>query len=320
MECGARYHPSRDQLALATEATASLDRVLPLSRLHAATDESDATWSALRELGLLGMTLPEQAGGSALGAAEEVLIVMALGRRLIAPSVLATIGVNCSPLHEWAPMLANSIVAAGYRRGDRIVLVHDRQARFLLVRGPTDAQLVAAPIASRVLVSALWLSELHEVLSLGEPIVTLPDQLLLRLRLLDAAILVGVAEAALDMAVGYAGIREQFGRPIGSFQAVKHHCANMVTAARRARDQATFAAIALDDHRDDAELQVECAFLTAGTAALRNAGLNIQIHGGIGFSDEADPHLLLKRAQLYINIAGGLEESAERVARIRPAT
>jgi alkylation response protein AidB-like acyl-CoA dehydrogenase len=117
--------------------------------------------------------------------------------------------------------------------------------------------------------------------------------------------------------VAYAGIREQFGRPIGSFQAVKHHCANMAIAARCARDQTTFAAVAIDEERPDAQLQVECAYLIAATAALENAGKNIQIHGGMGFSDEADPHLFLKRAQLLIAIAGGLEAATSRIANIK---
>jgi alkylation response protein AidB-like acyl-CoA dehydrogenase len=116
------------------------------------------------------------------------------------------------------------------------------------------------------------------------------------------------------MGVAYAGIRSQFGRPIGSFQAVKHHCANMAIAARCARDQTDFAAVALDEDRPDAALQVECALLVAGSAALDNCGLNIQIHGGIGFSDEADPHLVLKRARLQIALAGGLEAASERIA------
>ena len=109
-----------------------------------------------------------------------------------------------------------------------------------------------------------------------------------RLRLLDAAALAGLARAALDMAVAYAGLREQFGRPIGSYQAIKHHCANMALAARCAADQVSFAATALDDAREDAVLQVECAVYVAGSAALDNSGKNIQIHGGIGFSDEAE--------------------------------
>jgi alkylation response protein AidB-like acyl-CoA dehydrogenase len=119
------------------------------------------------------------------------------------------------------------------------------------------------------------------------------------------------------MAVAYAGVREQFGRPIGTFQAIKHHCANMVVAARCARDQTNFAAVAFDDERPDAALQVECALLVAGSAALDNAGKNIQIHGGMGFSDEADPHLFLKRAQLLLALAGGLDAANVRVASLQ---
>jgi alkylation response protein AidB-like acyl-CoA dehydrogenase len=155
---------------------------------------------------------------------------------------------------------------------------------------------------------------LREYASLDEPVARFDAAGVLRLRLIDAAVLAGTATAALEMAVAYALVRQQFGRPIGSFQAVKHHCASMAIAARCARDQVSFAAVALDDGRDDAELQVECALWSAGSAALDNAGKNIQIHGGIGFSDEADPHLYLKRAQLQISIAGGLEAANRRVA------
>jgi alkylation response protein AidB-like acyl-CoA dehydrogenase len=75
-----------------------------------------------------------------------------------------------------------------------------------------------------------------------------------------------------------------------------------------------FAAVAVDDGRSDAALQVECALWVAGSAALDNAGKNIQIHGGIGFSDEADPHLCLKRARLSVAIAGGLEAANRRIS------
>jgi 3-oxochol-4-en-24-oyl-CoA dehydrogenase len=124
----------------------------------------------------------------------------------------------------------------------------------------------------------------------------------------------GAAHDCVDTATAYAKDRLQFGRPIAMFQAVKHHCANMAVAARRACDQANFAAVAVDDQREDAAFQVDCALLVAGTAALENSGKNIQVHGGIGFSDEADPHLLLKRAQLSIALAGGLEAANSRIA------
>jgi alkylation response protein AidB-like acyl-CoA dehydrogenase len=114
-------------------------------------------------------------------------------------------------------------------------------------------------------------------------------------------------------------VREQFGRAIGSFQAVKHHCANMALAARCACDQVGFAAIAVDDDRDDAALQVESALFVAGSAAIENSGKNIQVHGGIGFSEEAAPHRLLKRARVLVQLAGGLEAALSRVTSYPPA-
>ena len=201
------------------------------------------------------------------------------------------------------------------RRGDRTVVVEDGAADFVLVRGPTAAGIYATDsAASRPLDRRLWLADLSECDLFGEPLARFDDSQLLRLRLIDAAALSGIAAAALDMGVSYAGTREQFGRAIGSFQAVKHHCANMAISASCARDQVSFAAVAVDDRRADAALQVECALWIAGSAALENAAKNIQIHGGIGFSDEADPHLLLKRAQLLITLAGGLEAANRRIA------
>jgi alkylation response protein AidB-like acyl-CoA dehydrogenase len=88
----------------------------------------------------------------------------------------------------------------------------------------------------------------------------------------------------------------------------------MALAARCACDQVGFAAIAVDDGRDDAALQVESAFFVAGSAAIENCGKNIQVHGGIGFSEEAGPHRLLKRARVLVQVAGGLEASLMRVA------
>jgi alkylation response protein AidB-like acyl-CoA dehydrogenase len=218
--------------------------------------------------------------------------------------------------------------------------VEDAAADLVLLRDGSEAALYElGSCVLRTVDERLWLAGLREVVGssepaglaptaplgrvtgsaagLGEPIARFEAQQLLRLRLIDAAALAGISQAAVDMSVAYAGTRAQFGRPIGSFQAVKHHCANMVSAARRARDQTGFAAVAVDEGRDDAALQVECALFVAGEAALENAGKNIQIHGGMGFSDEADPHLLLKRAQLLIAIAGGLEAANERVANIK---
>jgi alkylation response protein AidB-like acyl-CoA dehydrogenase len=315
VESAIRYHPSPDQLALASTIEESLAPLLPISRLHASPTEDDRTWSSLDEIGIFGITASEAAGGSGLGAVEEALIAMALGRQLAAPSILATMGAAHAAPIAGAPELKGRRIAAGLRRGDRTVVVEDGAADFVLVRGPTGAAVYAAgSAAARPLDRRLWLAHLSECDLFGEPLARFDDSGLLRLRLIDAAALSGIAGTALDMAVSYAGTREQFGRPIGSFQAIKHHCANMAISASCARDQVSFAAVAVDDKRGDAVLQVECALWVAGSAALENAGKNIQIHGGIGFSDEADPHLLLKRAQLLITLAGGLEAANRRIA------
>lgn len=326
-----RYHPSAEQLALAGTIDESLLELLPLSRLHASRDEDAATWKSLEEIGIFTMGVSEEQGGSGLGAVEEALVAMRLGSRLASPGILATMGVARLLSSEQiaaqggAPVTANSPrgtpaslrAAAAYRHGGRIIVLEEQEARFVLLREADAATIHEWPGAgARPLDERLWLAALREVADLGRPLARLEGSRLARIRLLDAAALAGIAGAALDMAVAYAGTRQQFGRPIGTFQAVKHHCADMAIAARCARDQVSFAAVALDDGRADAPLQVESALLVSGSAALTNAGRNIQIHGGMGFSDEADPHLFLKRAQLLIAIAGGLEEATRRIAAI----
>lgn len=320
MKTDMRYHPNAEQMALASTFNESLAALLPLSRLHEKREETAATWSSLQSLGLFGIALGEAEGGSGLGAAEEALIALELGRCLAAPAVLATMGATHASFATDAQRIARGRrTAAAYRREARLIVVGDAPAEFLLVRDGSDAAL-CAKIASAVPVDdRLWLDPLRESGARPERIVGFDSRGLVRLRLLDAAALAGTAEAALNMSVAYAGVRRQFGRPIGGFQAIKHHCANMAIAARCARDQVSFAAIAIDDDREDAKLQVDCALLVAGNAALENAGRNIQIHGGMGFSDEADPHLLLKRAQLLLAIAGGLEATNERIAAVRRA-
>jgi len=309
------YHPSAEQLALANTIEESLAELLPLSRLHRAHEEDNGTWTQLQEIGIFSIGLREEEGGSGLGAAEEALIAMALGRRLAAPAVFATIGATHALSSQRVSAGRGARVSCGYRRGDKVLFVNDSIAQSLLVRSSTGAGLFDSPQgAQRPVDSRLWLGDLREASALGQPLANFDDAGVLRLRLLDAAALSGIAQAALDMGVAYAGSREQFGRPIGSFQAVKHHCANMAISARGARDQTAFAAVAIDQGRDDAEFEVDSALYVAGSAALENAAKNIQIHGGLGFSDEADPHLLIKRAQLLLSVAGGLEAANDRIA------
>lgn len=311
------YRPNADQLALASTMGESLQELLPLRRLHGSFHEDAATWKSLEEIGVFAIALSEGQGGSGLGAVEEALIVMCLGRHLASAGVLATIG--AAHLRQDGRQSGVMRAAAAYRDGGRVILVEEPGADIVLLREQAGAALHRMP-ARRPdcpLDSRLWLAALRHVSDAGEPLLHCDARGLERLRLIDAAALAGIAEATLEMAVAYSKERKQFGRPIGSFQAIQHHCANMAIAARCARDQVGFAAAAIDAGHPDAGLQVECALLMAGSAALENAGRNIQIHAGMGFSDEADPHLFLKRARLLVTIAGGLESAHRRIAEIR---
>lgn len=315
-----RYHPSRDQQALASTFNESLAELLPVGRLHAAYEESEVTWANLEALGLFGIAVREEDGGSGLGSTEEALIVMELGHQLAAPAILATIGATHSVGYAGrGSVLSGRRVAMAYGRDARIVVVDDSSTDLLLVRDGSNTAIHQRPTDCVPIDDYLWSARLYECSVESEPVARYEERGVLRLRLLDAAALAGMAATAVRMGVEYSAIRTQFGRPIGSFQAVKHQCANMAISARCARDQVCFAAVALDQGRPDAALQVDCALVVAGNAALENAGRNIQVHGGMGFSDEADPHLVLKRAQLLIAVAGGISAAIDRIANASAA-
>ena len=295
------YQPSRDQRSLADSFIDSLAPLLPVERLHRSVDEDAATWAALDALGLFDMGVSEDAGGLGLGAVEEALVVTALGRCLASPSVLATLGAAHASYTGARPRR----VFAAF---DGFAVDCPAGAPVLLRSGVfATASIGVAQDATH------WLSDLAPV-ETGEQLGSFDAAGLLRLRLIEAAALAGLADGACALAVSYAQVREQFGRAIGSYQAVKHFCANMAIAAQSAGDLVTFAAVAIDNGRPDAPAQVEAAWIAAAQAALGNAATNIQVHGGIGFSDEADPHLFIKRARLLVAVGGGVEKALERIA------
>jgi alkylation response protein AidB-like acyl-CoA dehydrogenase len=121
---------------------------------------------------------------------------------------------------------------------------------------------------------------------------------------LTAAEALGVAERTLELSVEYAKVRRQFGKPIGTFQAIKHRCADMAVRAEVARAMVTYAAVALDEGEEGVARHVAMAKALAGNAALGNATDNIQNHGGMGYTWESDAHLYLKRARLLEHCFG----------------
>ena len=134
-----------------------------------------------------------------------------------------------------------------------------------------------------------------------------------RALLLLSAFAVGIAEATRDMAVEYAKIREQFGRPIGSFQAIKHICADMAIRCEAALCQTAFASLVLAEGHDGPAFHATSSKLVAAASAVKNASQNIQVHGAIGVTAEADPHLFLKRAHLIEQLWSDSRRCRERL-------
>jgi alkylation response protein AidB-like acyl-CoA dehydrogenase len=130
-----------------------------------------------------------------------------------------------------------------------------------------------------------------------------------------AAVMLGAARKSMDMSVEYAKVREQFGQPIGSFQAIKHACAEMLVEVENAHAATYYAAWALDAGAPDAGLAASVAKSYVGEASRKVCGSSIQVHGGIGFTWEYDLHLFFKQAKYFEAMYGDAEHHRERVLR-----
>jgi alkylation response protein AidB-like acyl-CoA dehydrogenase len=314
--------PTAEQTEIVDSLRHFLNARAPVSRLRPPapqTGNSDhRLFRDLGDLGIWGCGLPEAVGGVGLAAAEESLIYRELGRHLLSPSTFAlTLGAHL--LAHFDEKLLSSFIDGSARVG----IANPRGPVSLAARCNGDVHLFDCSDAEWVLISnesgaGLFrrddFAELEPVRSMDN-LVTLHRARLVNVRpsywsaasdrqlheramLLLSAFAVGIAEATRDMAVGYAKTREQFGRPIGSFQAIKHICADMAIRCEAAACQTAFASLVLAEGHDGLAFHTTSSKLVAATSAIKNASQNIQVHGAIGFTAEADPHLFLKRAHV----------------------
>ena len=137
-----------------------------------------------------------------------------------------------------------------------------------------------------------------------------------RLAVASVAELCGAGERMLEMAVAHAREREQFGRPIGSFQAVKHMCADMLVRLESAKAAVHYAALTIAEQRSDAPLAASAAKAFAAEAIGLLAEDALQVHGGLGFSWEHDIHLFVRRAASVARLHGSADAHRERVATL----
>ncbi|MFG2714800.1 acyl-CoA dehydrogenase family protein [Streptomyces goshikiensis] len=297
------FQPTRDQRDLRAGVRELLAGRYGRDALRAAVDGGTAVdrglWRELGAAGFFALRLPEAEGGVGLGLPEAVLVFEEAGRALLPGPLVAT------------HLAAGAVPGAA--AGTAVVTAFDlgeRGGPLVSYLAEADAVLGAARLPPGEPVrSADPLTPLHRVPGGGAADVSAYRD---TGALLTAALQVGSALRTLELAVRYAGEREQFGQPIGAFQAVKHLCAGMLVRAEVARTAVYAAAVTADGEAVEtpgetpAEVAAEVAGEVAGEiaaaklladeAAVRNARDCLQVYGGMGFTWEADVHLHLKRA------------------------
>ncbi len=312
------------------------------SLLDAPEEARPPFWGGIVELGWLGLHIDEEHGGSGFGLPELVVVVEELGRAVapgpfvptvIASSVIAKEGtadqktrllpglidgtvtaaiglaggvsINNGPQNQTADGEVGVVLGAGLAEllliaaGDD-VLVLERDRAGVSVEVPENFDPTRR--SGRVRLQNVTVSD-------GDILRGARESALARARTLLAAEAVGGAADCVESAVEYAKVRQQFGRTIATFQAVKHHCANMVVASESGIAAVWDAsrAAAEDSSEDEAQFRLIAAVAAALAfpAYARNAELNVQVHGGIGYTWEHDAHLHVRRAIVTAALLGG---------------
>lgn len=272
-----------------------------------------ALWSELRDAGVFTLGLADSEGGLGLGVTESVLVFEQLGHALVAGPLVATFlaaGTVDGDVVGLVERHSGSLVLSHLDDLDALVVL-DSQGLWHVDPASVRAQQVARPLDPHTPLAVA--AHVPRGVQVGDA----EAAALWRIggAVLTAALLAGIADRLTSMATGYAKEREQFGRAIGSFQAVKHLCADMLVRTEIARSAVYAAGVLLDDPSAGDPLRaVAGAKLLAGQNALANAKACIQVHGGMGFTWEVPAHLYLKRAAVLDTEFGTADEHAEALA------
>ncbi len=339
-----------DQLALrdgAREVLAGLATRADVRRFTEGDRPHDPTlWSALVDQGWLQVDRAEAEGGLGFGFVEVALLAECIGAHAApAPFVSTFIAAAASAREQpdrAAALRSGERVAAAVLNRQLDSLRADRDGAQWLLHGVVDPA-TYAPSADDVVVAAitedgpgLFLAELGSVerrrepaIDITRPVGWLRFERVPAVRLgtenavesfldagatLVAAEMLGGAQTALEMAVEYARVRTQFGKPIGSFQAIKHRCADMLVDVEGMRSAVYAAAWAIGAGDPDASIAASTAKSWCGDASRRVMASALQVHGGIGFTWEHDLHFFFKRAQLDRMSFGDSRTHRDRLA------
>jgi len=296
-----------EQQELRTQARAYLAERYPPERVAELADSEEgwdpSSWRELAELGWLGVSIPEEQGGAGLGFVEEAVLFEELGRALYPGPYFATVGLALPALGpdelaevaagnaRWSASLDGSLVP-DLGIVDRVVVLENGDARAVPAQGD-----VLETVDSTRRLGRLEPTD-------GTPLAGDVSGLRTRALAALAAEAVGVGDLALELGVEHARTREQFGRPIGVYQAVSHKLADTFVEMQLARSLAYWAAWCVAEDDPQAPVAAAAAKGYAADAAVAACERSIQVLGGTGFTWEHVLHRYYKRAQ-WIQAFGG---------------
>ncbi|HEX3947799.1 MAG TPA: acyl-CoA dehydrogenase family protein [Acidimicrobiales bacterium] len=334
------FELTEDQRSLADLVRTIVAGRFPLERIRRAEEGRQVVdaddWAALGEAGVFSLTVPEDEGGVGLGLADAAVVFEELGRGLVpgplvASHLAAALPAGSLPDQPRSGAADGSVVVGTVRRPGPaetgpLLVEHLASLGALIVVEPDGSLTVVDPAEVTAVDVDRALDPLTPVavvreLPAGRPIPgagaggELAGRWVRDGRVLTGALCAGIAAATCQLAVDYAKGRQQFGKPIGAFQAVKHLCADMLVRAETARAGVEAAAVTADQPEvGDADRAAAGAALLAAEAAAANAKTCIQVHGGMGFTWEVPAHLYLMRARVLAASLGPPQDLAETVA------
>ena len=351
---------SEDQLLLEQTVRSFLADQVPIGRVRELREKDcpndRALWTALAELGVTGILVPEAQGGSGLALLDAALVSQALGHAVtptpflasavMAPTAFAAVG--GSEALGWLSGIASGelvvgvaatelfsvreaagvALEAGVLRGKAMMAIDACGADLLLVTVDDDtlcavradaagleitrlATIDATRCTAEVILDGVAPEAVFE--GAADPIARMLDAG----RIALAADALGACESMVDQSVGYANQRQQFDRLIGSFQAVKHMCAEMIAEVEPARSLLWYAAHSFDAIPEEAPLMACHVLAHVSEIAREIASVSTQVHGGIGWTDEQNLHFWFKRIGNARHLLGGPELLRNRAAALQ---
>ena len=329
-----------------------MDEVRRLMETETAYDA--ALWAKMTEQGYTGIIFPEEYGGVGLGKLELILLMEEAGRALLPGPLFSTVALAGAVIEtvasseqkkkylvpicsgdarstvavleanvSWDPADVKLAAANGKLSGDKLFVTDAAVANFMVVVARNGVFVVEAKAAGMRIrpMSGMDLTrKLYAVHFDNTPAEKIGETRALSkaFDIATAALvaeMVGGMQRTLDITVEYAKMRKQFGKPIGMFQAVQHHCADMYLETESARSSAYYAAWTLEETAPDAATAVSIAKVYASDAARTVGNRGIRVHGGMGFTWENDVHLYYRRAKASETAFGDATFHRERIAR-----